>query len=122
MQYAISFDASRRLLDITVEGAVDLASCQEVMPEVASRSAAHQFPPVLVDSREAVPELTPTDVYQLAAEMFEMGLGSRSRFAILTGPRGDFDRAAFLERIAGHRGLQVQAFRDPEDALRWALG
>jgi SpoIIAA-like len=122
MQYAISFDASRRLLTITVQGAVDMASCEEVMPEVAARFAAHQFPPVLVDSRDALPELTPTDVYRLGSEIFEVGLGRLSRFAVVTVPRSDFDRAAFLERIAGNRGLQVQAFRDPDEALRWVLG
>jgi len=49
-------------------------------------------------------------------------LGRLSRFAVVTVPRSDFDRAAFLERIAENRGLQVQAFRDPDEALRWVLG
>jgi hypothetical protein len=119
MQYAISFDARPPLLTMTVRGPIDLDICRSLLTDLAGRFAAHQYPPILVDTREATPELSATEIYQLAEELAEAGFGKRSRFAVVTVPRADFDRAGFLEQIAGHRGLDIHAFLDRDAALSW---
>jgi hypothetical protein len=39
--------------------------------------------------------------------------------AVLTRPKDNFDRAAFLELCATNRGYHLRAFREFEEAFAW---
>ena len=72
---------------------------------------------ILFDCREASSHSTVLDVWTLARDLGSVGVTPENRVAVLTRPKDNFDRAAFLELCATNRGYQLKAFREFEEAL-----
>jgi hypothetical protein len=110
---------ARDFLKTSPRGELDLATSKQVLLKLASENAAPRQYDILIDIRQAIGDLTPTDITQLVEVMIEHRESFRSKLAILTSHGRQFDNAEFMELYAGNRGFQVGAFNDFEEAMNW---
>jgi hypothetical protein len=88
--------------------------------EIAQACAERNNHHVLIDTRDAGrSNLSVTDVWQLAADLGDLGFENQIRVAFVDAPKDPFDRGAFFETCAQNRGYTIRAFRDFEKALYW---
>jgi hypothetical protein len=73
---------------------------------------------VIVDTRTAQVELSPTDLWYLAKELSRVRQPNWGKTAVLC-PLEGFDFAEFFALCAKNRGLNVKAFTSFEDAIVW---
>lgn len=111
---------ARDFVKTTPKGELDLESSKKRLAKIASviSPLARTDSETLIDTREANPKMSATDIWQLAAEFAEHRMAFRNKIAVLI-PQNDFDRAKFFELCAQNRGFEVGAFTNFEDAINW---
>ena len=121
MATKIKIIPSRDFIEITTDGIINLTTSRKLLVDIAK--AEHNLPDyeLLIDFRDTENALSITDVYQLAAELFQHGDTFRRKVALLVTPGLNFDRASFFETCSHNRGFSVNAYTDYEKALRWIL-
>lgn len=107
---------------MTPDGMINIATSRKLLVDIAKV----EHPPVdyelFVDFRDTQCDLSISDVYQLATELFQYGDTFRRKVALLVLPGIDFDRAHFFETCSQNRGFfLVNAFTDYEKAMHWIL-
>ncbi|MGO8942355.1 MAG: hypothetical protein ACLQJ7_01595 [Syntrophobacteraceae bacterium] len=103
------------------EGDLDLEESQKLLNEIASATAGLVDYEIIVDTRKVQVEMSPTDLWYLAAELCKFReTFFRKKTAVLC-PLEEFDQAEFFELCAKNRGFQVKAFTSFEDAIEWLV-
>jgi hypothetical protein len=113
---------ARDFIVASPEGKLDLAKTKELLANVASSEAPGIKYDIILDTRKADPELSATDLWQLASELGDYREGLRKGFSGKTAvicPHERRDNAAFFALCAQNRGLRVEAFISFEDAFNW---
>ncbi len=108
----------------TPEGLLDLKESKELLIEVASASASLSDYQVILDTRQAQPGMSVTDLWYLAAELsntFRKASPRSPKVAVLC-PLAQFDHAEFFAICAQNRGFHVCAFTSFENAYEWMIG
>jgi hypothetical protein len=118
MAHEIDFAVEPGFIRVVLHGAIDLAGAELAMCDLVAACAAHPGRPVLGDTRAAEFQLSPTEVYHIASDLATTDVG-RVRLALVDRPRTDFDPPAFFREIGLHRGMRVERFADPDEAVRW---
>ncbi len=106
-------------ISITPEGRLDVAASRRLLREVVAAAAELTRYAVVMDTRKADTDLSPTDLWYLAKEVAEFRQVFVRKTAVLC-PRKRFDRAEFFALCATNRGLSVRAFVSYEAAIKWA--
>lgn len=112
---------AHEFIEITADGIIDLATSRKLFAEIAGVVNLDENQDLLVDFRGTESNLTITDVYQLAAELFHHGTTFRRKVALVVTPGLNFDRASFFETCSDIRGFSVKAYTNFEAAMRWIL-
>ncbi|HKE61448.1 MAG TPA: hypothetical protein VKB33_03200 [Nitrospira sp.] len=102
-----------------VSGEVDLNASRELLSGLMAICEREKIDRILIDGRDATSHTTVLDIWMLAEELGSLGVCRGYRVAVLTRPRDNFDRVAFLELCATNRGYQLKAFREFEAAFTW---
>lgn len=116
---SIQFIPDPGYLSMVVDGDIDLERARQLLADLADAIKRHPGQPALVDGRGIGETVSATELYQIVGEIADYGVGAHGRLAVVTRPRPDFDRGAFLEELAGRRGLAIRHFPDPAEALAW---
>ena len=103
--------------DIT--GEIDLNASRGMLSELMETCKREKMVRILIDCREASSHSTVLDVWTLARDLGSLGVTPENLVAVLTRPKDNFDRTAFLELCATNRGYQLRAFREFEEAFAW---
>jgi hypothetical protein len=112
---------SSDFLRARADGRVDLEAGKELLAGVAAAAAPLERYQVLIDIRDAVGQLTPDDLNELAGSLLDYGQAFRQKTAVLC-PRERFDNARFFSLLAASHGFQrIHAFLAYEDAMEWLL-
>jgi hypothetical protein len=98
--------------DIT--GEIDLNASRGMLSKLMETCKREKMVRILIDCREASSHSTVLDVWTLARDLGSLGVTPENRVAVLTRPKDNFDRAAFLELCATNRG-----YRQFEEAFAW---
>jgi hypothetical protein len=107
-------------LRVTSGGVIDLESSKQVLTGIAEvAQALHEYS-ILIDMRQARPELTITDLWYLAAELDNHRRAFSGKTAVLC-PLEGFDNAGFFALAASNRGHTVKAFISFEEAFDWLV-
>ena len=106
------------IVEIPVEGALDLASSREVLLGLArdAETAGHHL---LIDLREATSELSYAEVYELVQVLSDHPEAFTGRMALLDRYIDRFEKSQFFEASATHLGFHVRAFVDEDLAVAW---
>lgn len=103
------------------DGRVDLEMGKELLAQVANAAAALEKYEVLIDIRNAIGNLTPDELHELAGSLIRFRNTFLHRTAILC-PRERFDNARFFSLLASSYGFgRVRAFLAYEDAMEWLM-
>ena len=121
MGYDVRVIPIREFMKTNITGEIDLQASRDMLARLMEACKRENMTRILLDTREATSHATMTDVWTLAKDLGSLGLSFENRVAILNQPKDDFDRAAFLELVAGNRGFHVRAFREFEDAFTWLV-
>jgi len=100
------------------EGHLDFEKSKRLLIEIASASTALVDYEIILDTREAQPEMSITDLWYLAAELSNLREAFSRKTAVLC-PLEGFNHAGFFALCAQNRGFQVQPFTSFEDAINW---
>jgi hypothetical protein len=108
-------------LEVTPDGIIDIITTRQLLLDIAKAEHHPVDYELLVDFRDTRSKLSTTDVYQLAAELYQHGDTFRRKVALLVLPGVNFDQARFFETCSHNRGFSVNAFTEYEKAMRWIL-
>ena len=111
---------ARDFVKTTSEGELDLEKSKKRLAEIASVISPLGLTDyeTLIDTREANPKMSATDIWQLAAEFAEYRIAFRNKIAVLV-PQNGFNQAKFFGLCAQNRGFEVDTFTNFEDAIKW---
>ena len=121
MPTKIKIIASKDFVEVTPAGVINVATSRKLLMDIAKVANPPADYELLVDFRHTECNLSITEVYQLAAELFQHGDTFHRKIALLVLPGLNFDRANFFETCSRNRGYLVNAFTDYEEAMRWIL-
>ena len=113
--------SARDFVKATPEGAFDFEKTKEFLIAVAAASNALNDHEILIDTRKTDAEMTPSELWHLAAELESRRRAFAGKTAVLC-PAGKFDQAGFFALCAQNRGFQVRAFSSFEPAIEWLMG
>ena len=103
------------------DGRVDLEAGKQLLAQVATAAAPLERYQVLIDIRDALGQLTPEDLHELAGSLQGFGDAFLRKTAVLC-PRDRFDNARFFSLLAASHGFRrVRAFLTYEDAMEWLM-
>ncbi|HUH97990.1 MAG TPA: hypothetical protein VLZ89_11560 [Anaerolineales bacterium] len=122
MSTDIRIIAAHDFIKATPEGQLDFERSRQLLVEIASAAAPLADYEIILDTRKAGTSLSETDLWYLAAELFELRKAFLHRRTAVLCPLEQFDRAAFFALCAQNRGLEVQAFASFEAAIEWLIG
>ena len=108
-------------LEVTPDGMINITTSRQLLVDIARSEHLPVDYELLIDCRDTQSDLSVTDMYQLAAELYQYGDTFRRKVALLVAPGVNFDRASFFETCSYNRGFSVHAFTDYEKAIRWVL-
>ena len=77
---------------------------------------------VLVDGRQTVRTYSFAEAFRLVQEFGQMPALRRARVAILAAFEQDFEKPQAIEAFSREAGLNVRAFLDYEEAVRYLVG
>ena len=119
MAYDVRVIHIREFMKTDITGEIDLNASRGMLSELMEACKLENMTHILFDCREASSHSTVLDVWTLARDLGSIGVTPENRVAVLTRPKDNFDRAAFLELCATNRGYQLKAFREFEEAFAW---
>jgi hypothetical protein len=111
---------ARDFIRATEEGQIDLEKSKKLLIGVAEVAAGLVDYEIILDTRKTQGELSVSDLWDLAAELSNLGKAFYRKTAVLC-PLERFDDAKFFELCAQNRGLQVSAFTSYEEAMEWLM-
>ncbi|OGV70561.1 MAG: hypothetical protein A2283_08830 [Lentisphaerae bacterium RIFOXYA12_FULL_48_11] len=121
MATKIKIVTAKDFLEVTPDGIINLATSKQLLIDIAKADTPPADYELFVDFRDTQSDLSITDVYMLAGELFKHGMTFRRKVALLVVPGINFDRAHFFETCSQNQGFSVNAFTDYEKAMRWIL-
>ncbi len=121
MSTNIRIISARDFVRATPDGQFDFEKSMSFLISVASASSAVNDHEILIDTRKTDCELTPSELWTLAAELDGRRRAFSGRTAVLC-PGERFDQAGFFALCAHNRGFRVKAFTSFEEAIDWLLG
>ncbi|PKL41061.1 MAG: hypothetical protein CVV44_00035 [Spirochaetae bacterium HGW-Spirochaetae-1] len=121
MATKIKIITAKDFIEVTTDGIINITTSRQLLINIAMAEPPPADYDLLVDFRDSGSKLSITDVYQLAAELFQYGDTFRRKVALLVLPGISFDKASFFETCSHNRGFLVNAFTDYEKAMRWIL-
>lgn len=108
-------------LHARADGRVDLEEGKQLLAELADAATALDKYGVLIDIRNAIGQLTPEELHELAGSLINFRNTFLRKTAVLC-PRERFDNARFFALLAGSYGFgRIRAFLAYEDAMEWLL-
>jgi len=108
-------------MEITPDGIINIYTSKQLLIDIAKAEIPPADYELLVDFRNTKSDLSISDVYALAAELYRHGDTFRRKVALLVLPGVNFNLASFFETCAHNRGFSINAYTDYENALRWLL-
>jgi hypothetical protein len=112
---------AHEFIKATPDGQLDLEKAKKLLMEIASASAPLVDYEIILDMRRAQSGLSVSDLWDLAAELSNLGKAFLRKTAVLC-PVEQFDHASFFALCAKNRGFQISAFTSFEDAIEWLIG
>jgi hypothetical protein len=112
--------SARDFVKATPEGKFDFEKSVDFLISVASAASALNEHEVLIDTRKTDCELSPAELWHLAAELDVRRRAFSGRTAVLC-PTERFDQAGFFALCAHNRGFRVKAFASFEEAIEWLM-
>jgi hypothetical protein len=125
MAHDVRVIPAREFLRADVHGNLDLRQSKELLKELAAATTGFPDRHILIDVRDVPatgPRLSSEELFEIVQTLHSLGLGVLNRIAIVRRPPEAFDRARFLEMLAGERGIQISAFESFEEAFNWLYG
>ena len=111
---------ARDFIRATPEGVADLKAAENLLAELARHANSLEEFDVLVDTRHVSGSLTAAQLWFLAEQLARYHGSFAHKTAILC-PVERFDHAQFFALCAEHRGFNIMAFDNYEDAMEWLL-
>ncbi len=108
-------------MEVTPSGLINIATSKQLLVDIAKSGKPPADYELLVDFRNTKSDLSITDVYQLAAELYHHGDTFRRKVALLVLPGVNFNLASFFETCSHNKGFSINAYTDYESAMRWLL-
>ena len=101
-------------------GTIDIHETRRVLTSLAGALVQRGVDKAVLDLRKLriEPQLSYTQLYELARTFQEAGFGTRHRLALLVAPN-KYDKAEFFAICASGRGWNCFAFDSFEEALDW---
>jgi hypothetical protein len=125
MSIDLDVTPQKGFLRVRVTGHVSLRDANDALARMLEAVALKKAAKVLVDCRDVQGTMTTADRYQHASFAAEelskwtrMGESRGTRLAYVGRPPS-LDRRRFGETVAVNRGVNVKAFDNTEEALRW---
>jgi hypothetical protein len=119
MPTAMHVIRAEEFIRLNAEGKLDLVETHRVLARVAAALVQRQITHAVLDVRHAVaPDLSATDLYELA-DTFEGAGFQRSHRLAIVYPPGPGEKSHFFSLCASNRGWQVAAFEDWGEAVNW---
>ena len=118
MPHDIHIVRSSDFVRLDAEGRHDFAESCRALARLAQACASRGISLALLDVRDVKPNLTTTELYQLARAFHEIGFRQHHRLAVLH-PYSTTARAEFFAMCAQERGFDVGAFDSFEEAIEW---
>jgi hypothetical protein len=112
---------AHEFIKATPDGQLDLEKAKKLLMEIASASAPLVDYEIFLDMRRAQSGLSVSDLWDLAAELSNLGKAFLRKTAVLC-PVEQFDHASFFALCAKNRGFQISAFTSFEGAIEWLIG
>lgn len=107
-------------IKVTMKGKIDFERPRRALLKIAEAATPLTDYGIILDTRKTTGELSPTDLWSLAAELSNLGNAFYGKTAVLS-PLERFDHAEFFALCAQRRGFPVSAFRSYEDAMEFLL-
>jgi len=115
----LDFEDRPGYLMAKVSGPHSLGEGRAVFQRIAATAQERDVPRVLLDSRGITGEVPDLDRYELFKEAASL-LGHLERLAMVVGSFPQY--TGFGIDVARNRGLEVQPFKDPREAVAWLTG
>jgi hypothetical protein len=96
---------------------IDIELAYRLLTKVVAESRDRGIYRVLIDARGNPTGLSIADAYEIVSDFDRWGLTKQHRVAILRVRPEALERAKYIETLAAHRGFNVRAFKDFEEAL-----
>ena len=117
LSYEVS--ATKNLLTVLAQGAVDLIAARQLVEQLGHESSFTAEQHILVDLSSASCSPTSADVRKLV-DLFGTRLTpNRNRIAVVVGSSFHFGMARMASMLAEGRNIQMHVFLDKADALAW---
>ena len=117
----MSFDAyynqQNNYIICKYSGVLNTDMVKRHVPEITRLSKKYGCKNCLMDLREAEPDFTIVELYDMPKSLGEMGIDSRWRRAIIISELTD--SYYFYETVCINRGLAVRMFLGAGKALKW---
>jgi hypothetical protein len=120
MSWKIELMESGGVIRMTASGTVTVADINRLRAEAFELAQEHDIHKYLSDQRNAMLQLSTSDIYRLPNGLDSYGHDRRDRLAIVysesSAGKEDYE---FFETVAVNRGLPVRLFSDYDAALSW---
>ncbi len=115
----ISIIPASEFLVSSAAGEYDVDQTRAQLTKLLRAAAVAGTDNLLLDVRESRTRMRAFEVFSLVSVFDQMVPPFAGRLAILNRPKDAFDRAEFFAMCAQHRGFEVAAFQDYEEAVHW---
>lgn len=120
MAFDIRVVTTRDFLRASHNGELDLESSRELLANIVRECGKSVRHHVLIDWRQAeTPPLAVSDLYEVAADLEDVGLRVGHKVASLHGTEDELNLGRYFEMFAAAHGFAFQSFTDPSAALDW---
>ena len=119
MTYKTELKPEKSFLRVSLSGSETLEDNKDVTDRVLKECITNKHERILLDVRDLTAHSSNLPDIELAEYIFENGSrGLIHRIAVIYGSDRK-DTALFFERFFQNRGLNLQAYEEDEDAIRW---
>lgn len=122
MSYQVEYQVRAGYLYARVSGERSLGAVIQLAEEVYQKAVQLQIRRLLVDVRDLLGWLQPTEIYDVVDGEFPRFRGHQiRRLAIVDRKHDEPDQWYFFETVAHNRGYNLHLFADLQEAVDWLV-
>lgn len=115
MAFSLKLEPQDQYVELVLEGELMLSEVLDVRQQVSRLCLQEHIRKLLVDARQAQPQLTALDLYTLASDLAGREAVPGMNYAVIIGQ--DSPQIDLFEQVARRRGVHVEHFTVHTDAV-----
>lgn len=120
MTWGIQYDATKGLVLVKAQGALQSTALRQMTEEVRHMVLTHKSKRVLIDYTQTLSKLEPYEIFERPKILQQLGFPSDVKLAVLYCALDE--NTQFLENVYRNKKFPLRVFAEPALAMAWLEG